>query len=94
MLGKGIVNAEFTIFLKKGRFFMAITPISGSSPVNPVQTKMEPIKGVSNNSRTEGEMPAKNATAQENQNNNAKKPGVDEKKYDELKGVDKVDVKC
>jgi len=71
---------------------MPIAPISGNSghSVQPVRTKMEPVKGISADFKPK-EKPEDTITKQ-NKESNAMKPGVtNNEKY---KGVKEVDVKA
>lgn len=70
---------------------MAIAPVSGSSvPSQVVRTSMEPIKGVSNSKNNQEA--AETIVAQENEENNTMKAGLSNYKFEDMKGVEKVDV--
>jgi len=70
---------------------MPIAPISGNSgsPVQPVRTNTEPIKGISKDLKSKEKPEEEDAIAKQNKENNAMKPGV--ANNEEFKGVKKVD---
>jgi hypothetical protein len=78
---------------------MAIAPVSGSAgssgSVQPVHTRLESVKGVSDEEKVNGVSREKRVGEQpeENKANKEKADEVD-KKHEEVKGVKEVDVKA